>query len=172
VSERPSTMPGLSSSADEDRGTRWVAAQAVLIALVVVGGFLPPGWGPLSTVLAALAVVVGFPGLVLAVWAWRTLGRSATPFPRPREGGRLVVSGPYAFVRHPVYAGGFLVLLGLALATSPTALVPLAALAVLWRNKAALEDEWLAERYEEYAEYRGRVRGSFVPRSPSAGSAA
>jgi protein-S-isoprenylcysteine O-methyltransferase Ste14 len=155
----------LSISADEDRGDRWVVAQGVLMGLVVVAAFLPPGWRGLTPVLAPIGVVIGFLGLLLAVWAWRSLGSAATAFPRPREGGRLVETGPYAVVRHPVYAGGFLVLLGLALATSPAALLPLAALAVLWRNKAALEDEWLAERYEDYPEYRRRVPGSFVPRS-------
>jgi protein-S-isoprenylcysteine O-methyltransferase Ste14 len=148
-----------------DRGDRWVVAQFVLIALVVVAAFLPPGWRGLTPVLAPIGAAIGLLGLVLAVWAWRTLGRSATAFPRPREDGRLVESGPYAFVRHPVYAGGFLFLLGLALATSPAALLPLAALAVLWRNKAALEDEWLARRYDDYDEYRRRVPAAFVPRS-------
>jgi protein-S-isoprenylcysteine O-methyltransferase Ste14 len=155
----------LSISAEEDRGDRWVVAQAVLMGLVVIAGFLPPGWRGLTTVVAPIGVVIGFLGLLLAVWAWRTLGGSATPFPRPRDGGRLIETGPYAAVRHPVYAGGFLFLLGFALATSPVALLPLAALAVLWRNKAALEDEWLAERYEDYDAYRRRVPGSFVPRS-------
>jgi len=160
----------LSISADEDRGGRWVAAQIVLMVLIVVAAFLPPGWGPLRTLTAALAIVVGFPGLLLLVWAWRSLGPAATPYPVPREEGRLVVSGPYAFIRHPVYAGGCLVLLGLALATSPVALAPLAALGLLWRNKAALEEELLAQRYEDYREYRARVRGAFVPRRLSGGS--
>jgi protein-S-isoprenylcysteine O-methyltransferase Ste14 len=158
-------MPGLSSSANEDRGGRWVAAQFVLMVLIFIGGFLPPGWGALTLPLAALGAVAGFLGAALAVWGWRSLGGSATPFPRPREGGRLVESGPYAFVRHPVYAGGFLFFLGFALATSPVALLPLAALALLWRNKAALEEELLAEQFDEYSDYRRRVPGAFVPRS-------
>jgi protein-S-isoprenylcysteine O-methyltransferase Ste14 len=160
-----STTPGLSSSADEDRGDRWVVAQAVLMALVIVAGFLPPGWRGLTPLLAPVGAAIGFPGLLLAIWAWRTLGTAATPYPRPREGGRLAETGPSAVVRHPVYAGGFLFLLGFALATSPAALLPLAALALLWRNKAALEDEWLAQRYEDYDAYRRRVPGAFVPRS-------
>jgi protein-S-isoprenylcysteine O-methyltransferase Ste14 len=142
-----------------------VAAQFVLMLLIFIAAFLPPGWGGLTLPLAAVGAVVGFLGVVLTVWGWRSLGRSATPFPQPREGGRLVESGPYAFVRHPVYAGGFLFFLGFALATSPVALLPLAALALLWRNKAALEEELLAERFDGYADYRRRVPGAFVPRS-------
>jgi len=42
------------------------------------------------------------------------------------------------------------------------------ALAALWRNKAALEEELLARRYPEYRDYRARVPGAFVPRPASA----
>ena len=163
-------MHASSTSGDAaERGGRWVAAQFVLIALVLLAAFLPPGWpGALELPLAAFGAACSLLGLLLAFWGWRGLGRAATPFPRPREDGRLVESGPYAYVRHPIYSGGLLFLGGLALATSPGALVPLALLAVLWRNKAALEEELLAERYGEYAEYREEVRGAFVPRPTSA----
>ena len=135
------------------------------MVVTLVCGFVPPGWGGLTVLLAAVGAVIGFLGAVLAVWAWRSLGRSATPYPRPVAGGRLIDSGPYAFVRHPVYAGGILFFLGYALATSPVAFIPLAALGLLWRNKADLEEEWLTQRYEGYGDYRQRVPGTFVPRT-------
>lgn len=156
-------MLGSSSS---DQGGRWVAAQFALMALIVVAGFLPPGWpegvAPLLTALGAMLALLG--GIVV-VWAWQTLGQrnAASPFPVPREGGRLVEGGPYAFVRHPIYAAGLLFFTGVALATSPTAFVPFIALAVLWRNKAQLEEDYLQRSYHEYGEYRERVP-AFVPR--------
>jgi len=154
-----------SSTSAEDRGDRWVVAQFVLMALVVASGWLPPGWpGPADWVLPAIGAVGSLLGVLVAVWAWRTLDRAATPYPRPREGGRLIETGPYEYVRHPIYAGGLLFFAGYALATSPAALVPLVALAVLWRNKAALEEELLERRYPEYRDYRARVPGAFVPR--------
>ncbi|MEP7335521.1 MAG: isoprenylcysteine carboxylmethyltransferase family protein [Actinomycetota bacterium] len=161
-------MHGSSTSA-EDRGDRWVVAQFVLMALVLGAGWLPPGW-PSSAdwILPAVGAVASLLGALVAVWAWRTLDRAATPYPRPREGGRLIDTGPYAYVRHPIYSAGLLFFLGYALATSPAALVPLAALAVLWRNKAALEEELLARRYPDYGDYRLRVPGAFFPRPASA----
>ena len=153
-----------SSTSADDRGGRWVAAQFVLMVLVLAAGWLPPGWPDAAEwVLPALGAVASLLGALVAVWAWRTLDRAATPYPRPREVGRLIETGPYAYVRHPIYSAGLLFFVGYALATSPTALVPLAALVVLWRNKAALEEELLARRYPEYGEYRERVRGAFVP---------
>jgi protein-S-isoprenylcysteine O-methyltransferase Ste14 len=158
-----------SSSSAEDRGGRWVAAQFGLMALVLVGGWLPPGWpGAADRVLPSIGVVCSLLGLLVAAWAWRTLERAATPYPRPREGGRLIETGPYEHVRHPIYSAGLLFFAGYALATSPAAFVPLVALALLWRNKAALEEELLAERYPDYRDYRARVPGAFVPRPGSA----
>jgi len=158
-----------SSTSAEDRGGRWVVAQFVLMLLVLAAGWLPPGWpGPADWVLPAVGAVCSLLGALVAAWAWRTLDRAATPYPRPREGGRLIDTGPYEYVRHPIYSAGLLFFVGYALATSPAALVPLVALAVLWRNKAALEEELLARRYPEYRDYRARVPGAFVPRPASA----
>ena len=161
-------MHGSSTSAEE-RGDRWVVAQFVLMVLVLGAGWLPPGWpSSLDWVLPALGAVVSLLAAVLAVWAWRTLDRSATPYPRPREGGKLIDTGPYAYVRHPIYGAGLLFFAGYALATSPAAFVPLVALAVLWRNKAALEEELLERHYPGYRDYRARVPGGFLPRPSSA----
>jgi protein-S-isoprenylcysteine O-methyltransferase Ste14 len=66
-------------------------------------------------------------------------------------------------VRHPVYAGGILFAVGYALGTSPAAFVPTVALAVLWSHKAAREEEQLSRRFPEYADYRSRVPGRFLP---------
>jgi protein-S-isoprenylcysteine O-methyltransferase Ste14 len=155
-----------SSTSAEDRGDRWVVAQFALMGLVLGAGWLPPGWPDAAgAVLPALGAVVSLLGAIVAVWAWRTLDRSATPYPRPREGGRLIDSGPYAYVRHPIYSAGLLFFAGYALATSPAAFVPLVGLALLWRNKAALEEELLARAYPDYGEYRTRVPGGFMPRT-------
>ena len=162
-----------SSTSADDRGDRWVFAQFALMGLVLGAGWLPPGWpGSVEAVMPALGAVLSLLGALVAVWAWRTLDRSASPYPRPREGGRLIVTGPYEYVRHPIYSAGLLFFAGYVLATSPAALVPLAALAVLWRNKAALEEELLERRYPEYGDYRARVPGAFVPRLSRASASA
>jgi protein-S-isoprenylcysteine O-methyltransferase Ste14 len=158
-------MHASSTSADDDRGGRWVAAQFVVMGIVLGAGFLPPGWpDSFAGLLAALGAVLSLLAAILGVWAWRTLDRSATAYPRPRDGGRLIESGPYEFVRHPIYAAGLLFFTGYALATSPVAFIPLVALALLWRNKAAYEEDLLVERYPDYREYRARVPGGFLPR--------
>jgi protein-S-isoprenylcysteine O-methyltransferase Ste14 len=138
----------------------WVVAQFALIAVIVAAAWLPPAtprWLKLIGVLVAAA------GAVFAAWAGRTLGRNLTPFPQPRAGGELVEHGPFRYARHPIYGGGILFFVGLALATSFAALVPTALLALLWIAKSRDEERRLAERFPAYAAYRSRVRRSLLP---------
>jgi protein-S-isoprenylcysteine O-methyltransferase Ste14 len=146
-----------------------VVVQFALMALILLAGFLPPHWpSGAAPLLAALGAMIALLAGIVAVWAWRTLAEyhAASAFPRPREGGRVVEKGPYEYLRHPIYAAGVLFFFGYALATSAAAFVPLAALALLWRNKALIEEEYLAASYADYREYRERVPGAFVPRAP------
>ncbi|HEY8192808.1 MAG TPA: isoprenylcysteine carboxylmethyltransferase family protein [Gaiellaceae bacterium] len=107
--------------------------------------------GPPVTRLGLVPVLAGI-GLV--VWAGRTMGRSLTPFPTPPAHGRLVRSGPFRYVRHPIYVGGVLVFGGLSLVFSAWGLVLTGVLAVFWIAKARHEERLLLERFPDYAEYR------------------
>jgi protein-S-isoprenylcysteine O-methyltransferase Ste14 len=97
------------------------------------------------------------------VLAFRRLGRSLTPFPRPVAEGRLVEDGPYRYVRHPVYSGGLVLFIGVALAYSPLILVPSAAIAVTWSLKVQVEERFLRGAYPGYDAYAARTRYRLVP---------
>jgi len=80
------------------------------------------------------------------------------------EDQTVISTGPYAVVRHPRYAGGFLYLVGTPLALgSYRGLVPIAAMVpfLIWRLFD--EEHMLAANLPEYAEYRQRVRYRLVP---------
>lgn len=134
-------------------------AQFALMAAIVGAGFLPPHPPGLRLVGGVLAAL----GAVLGVWAARTMGRSLSPFPRPRADGELIDDGPFRLARHPIYGGVLVFFVGYALATSVAAVVPTAALGVLWLFKSREEERLLAQRFAGYAEYRRRVRGRFLP---------
>lgn len=146
------------------RGGGWVALQFTLMGALLVVGLLASGWPDAARwwlkAAAVLLIVAG--GLVL-VRASVALGSGLTPFPRPAASAELVETGPYAVVRHPIYSGGLLIALGLSLALSPWALVPAAALAVVWALKANVEEGFLRERYPGYAAYCRRTRYRLVP---------
>src|SRR5579883_1035993 len=70
-------------------------------------------FGPAVGWIGAVLTVAGVAG---AIWARYLLGRDWGA--RPKEDHQLVTSGPYAYVRHPIYAGAILALFGSALTGS------------------------------------------------------
>ncbi len=146
------------------RGDGWVLGQFALMAVILVVGLLAPDWpGRMPSAVGTVGIVLAALGVGLALVSGRALGRALTPFPRPAAGGSLVERGPYGVVRHPVYTGGILLMVGFALWASPWALLPTAALAVLWALKARVEERHLLARFEEYDAYSRRVRWRLVP---------
>ena len=121
------------------------------------------GWSavPLGVVLVGDALVaLGF-YLISRVYRENTF-TSATI--QVVEGQRVVSTGPYARVRHPMYASAFLYLLGTPLALgSYWGPVPLVALTpfLIWRLLD--EERFLARDLPAYAEYQRRVRYRLVP---------
>ncbi len=77
---------------------------------------------------------------------------------------RLIASGPYAWVRHPMYSGALFFLLGTPMALGSwwgfLALIPIAA-AILWRLLD--EEKFLAKNLEGYTDYCTQVRWRLIP---------
>jgi protein-S-isoprenylcysteine O-methyltransferase Ste14 len=84
-----------------DHGTRWFDHR-----------FLPR-----SAIASAIGVLIVTAGLALAVWARRHLGRNWSGEVMVKVEHALVTSGPYRWVRHPIYSGMTLALIGTALAS-------------------------------------------------------
>jgi protein-S-isoprenylcysteine O-methyltransferase Ste14 len=139
-----------------------VVAQSAAFALVAALVWLVPVRTH-APVVRGIALVVAAAGLVLFVSAYRSLGRSFTPFPRPLPTGEFVSSGPFQLVRHPTYGGLLLLLAGVSLAFGLAGLIGTAVLAVLWWRKTLVEERFLVERFPEYEAYRRRVRRRFLP---------
>jgi protein-S-isoprenylcysteine O-methyltransferase Ste14 len=81
------------------------------------------------------------------------------------RGHKTVSTGPYRYVRHPLYAAAMLYFLGTPLLLGSwlgLALAPLLIAAVAWR--AVMEERMLAAELDGYAAYAARVRWRLVPR--------
>ena len=140
------------------RGAWWVVAQAILLALFLLVPRIGPAW-PNPGAFRAIGWAFAIAGVLLFVWGVLNLGRSLTPFPRPLPKGRLITSGAYRFVRHPIYFAVLAVCLGIAMATqSPLRLALAFALLAFFDLKARREEIWLQEQYPEYAAYKMRVK--------------
>jgi protein-S-isoprenylcysteine O-methyltransferase Ste14 len=159
-------MPASSGSSRRgSRGEGWVVAQALLLAAVFVAGLVgPPWWDPLAWPALPVGSLLLALGVLLALSGIRGLGRSLTPLPKPRAEGRLVETGIYGRVRHPIYGGLVVAALGWALLTaSVVALVLTAVLLGFFVLKARFEEAWLSERFPDYEEYRRRTPRRFLP---------
>ena len=103
-------------------------------------------------------------GVAFAIWARAHLGQNWSGNVTLKEGHRLIRTGPYAIVRHPIYSGLFLAFLGTAVAMDEVRGY-LAFLVALEANvrKFKLEERWLTEEFgEEYSRYRREVK-AIVP---------
>jgi protein-S-isoprenylcysteine O-methyltransferase Ste14 len=152
---RPSRLPDLGP-----RGEGWVAIQVALFALLALAGTVGPAWDdPWRTAGRVAAALLVGAGLVVVALGLVGLRENLTAVPRPVEGGRLIDSGVYGLVRHPIYSGILTAALGWGLATaSPAALLVAVLLACFFDLKARREEAWLLAAYPAYAAYRARVR--------------
>ncbi len=144
-------------------GEGWVLLQVVFGAILVLAG-LPgiaaPSWGEpwLATgrTVGGGAILVGALGALLGITGLR---ENLTANPRPKDGGRLVDTGVYGVVRHPIYSGLVLAGLGWALVTaSLLAFVAAIVLGLFFDVKSRREEAWLVAAYPGYDAYRRRVR--------------
>ncbi|MCW3848434.1 isoprenylcysteine carboxylmethyltransferase family protein [Sphingomonas sp. LB-2] len=112
------------SGGGEARAKR--SALSVLGILIQMIGFTVVGMGPLRVELppdsplaigegAAVLALVGFT-LAVFLASTRAMGRNWSLVARTREDHELVTWGPFAWVRHPIYAGLFAFMLALSLA--------------------------------------------------------
>ena len=131
------------------------AVAVVLLLHVFNGGSLAVH----SPVLGAIGAVVFAAGIALAIWARVHLGRNwGMPMSQKAE-PELVTSGPYRFVRHPIYSGLLAGLLGTALATNLTGLIIVAVLGGYFYYSASVEEKNLTATFPTaYPAYRARTK--------------
>src|SRR5512146_2281340 len=93
-----------------DRTARAASMAAILVGFGLVATDWPRGWPatrPLHAINAAELLGVGLTilGCSFAIWARLALGSNWSGRPTVKAGHELVVSGPYALTRHPIYTG-------------------------------------------------------------------
>ena len=158
------------------RAERAPAIERALVLGVTLGTFLPAAaylgglldaWTLSSGPGAAVAGGgVGALGLLLFARTHAALGLNFSPLVDLREGHTLVRHGPYAVIRHPMYTAGFVLYVGMGLASAnpAMALPPLVALTALVGARLPREEAMLAERFgAEWAEYAAGT-GRLLPR--------
>ena len=119
---------------------------------------------PLGALCFWIGSVVTASGLLFSVWARRRLGRNWSQAVTVKEDHELITNGPYALVRHPIYAGLLLAFVGTAVALGEwRGLLAVAlVLGVLWR-KLRLEEKWMYAQFGDAYEAYSRRVAALVP---------
>ncbi len=112
-----------------------------------------------SVLIGAIGAGVFALGIALAVWARVYLGRNwGMPMTEKAE-PELVTSGPYRFVRHPIYSGLLLAVLGTALVTNLIGLIIVPVLGAYFFYSAVVEEKNLtAALPTAYPAYKARTK--------------
>lgn len=154
----------------EPRSTRLMGLALLLAAALLL--LLPDAAAPLlagrfvpdADWICWTGVGLTAPGLLFAVHALLLLARDRSAGERIGKGLTLVTDGPYALVRHPIYAGLLLAFAGTVLARGELrGLLALALAAVFLRGRMLLEERWMEQEFgDAYREYAKRV-AALVP---------
>ena len=112
-----------------------------------------------SVVLGATGAVVFAAGIALAVWARLHLGSNWGMPMTQRAEPELVTSGPYRFVRHPIYTGLLIAMLGTALVDNLLGLIVVAVMIPYFYYCGTVEERNLTVTFPQaYPEYRSRTK--------------
>ena len=142
------------------RNTNWrPRGLTAVVAIIAVRVFSPHTLAIHSVAVKVVGVVLFAAGLGLAVWARLYLGRNwGMPMTQKRE-PELVTSGPYRFVRHPIYSGILLAFVGTALATNGYFLIVFAVCLIYFTYSARVEEGIMTTAFPQvYPGYRERTK--------------
>jgi protein-S-isoprenylcysteine O-methyltransferase Ste14 len=130
-----------------------------VVGVFLIAGVLRGGLAVHSVVLAAIGAVLFACGIALAVWARLHLGRNWGMPMTQRAEPELVTSGPYRFVRHPIYSGLLTAMLGTALVNNLLGLIVVAVLVGYFYYCGIVEERNLAATFPAaYPEYASRTK--------------
>lgn len=110
-----------------------------------------------------LVLTVGFimflSGLALAIWARIYLGKNWGMPMTQKEDPELVRSGPYSYIRHPIYTGILLAIIGSVVAGGLFWLVFLIITAPYFIYSAVIEERLMMEQFPKvYPSYKGKTK--------------
>lgn len=131
-------------------GTGYALMAGALLGLLAAHSLFSP---------APLAIVVQAGAAALMIWARLTFGRRSFHATAGPTAGGLVTTGPYRYVRHPIYTSACLFGWAGALANISVTAMSLAILLLAGAIvRIMTEEPALVERYPEYREYAARTR--------------
>ncbi|HEY2344788.1 MAG TPA: isoprenylcysteine carboxylmethyltransferase family protein [Xanthomonadaceae bacterium] len=143
----------------------------LLVAMLLLGpddwfghGLLGESLVPHTVPVCAVGLTLCLPGAALAIWSRHLLGKNWSLSVQVKQGHELIQSGPYRFVRHPIYSGLLLLFTGNALMVGEgRGVLAVAMVFVSFWRKLKQEEAWLTQRFgAAYQVYRQHTK-ALVP---------
>ena len=132
--------------------------------LILLGRSVPGLLGllvvPQTILIDFIGTVFAIAGVAFAIWSRQSLKNNWSGVVVITEGQQFIQIGPYAIVRHPIYAGMLLALFGTTLVASTVGSLLGFVLAIisLWQKACAEEQFLMAEFGDQYANYQHEVK--------------
>jgi len=144
----------------QDKGSYWLLTLPAFFCYGLAFGGRLLNWGVLTGTIQYVGLALMISGVAFREWAIIILGRHFSVVVVIETDHRLVIKGPYRWLRHPAYTGGLLAMMGYHLAVGSwlTLLLTIIILlpAFLYRIKVE-EQALLAEFGTEYQAYMHRT---------------
>ena len=141
--------------------------QSVGLMLAIIAAFLLPylpifhflNFAPVNPVLSSIGVILCAAGMAFLVWARQHLGRNWSQTVSIKKGHELVTSGPYRYVRHPMYTGGLVACIGSVIVGGGAWIFLLVILGAIFLWRVGAEDKLMEQQFpNEYPEYKKRTK--------------
>ena len=164
---------------DSLKSRLFVFGQFALLVLLIVWPEDGSGFGLLDVLFELIAFLFFVGGVVLVFTAIRQLFKFSIPklsgstkdknlmalrivWPKPMDDAKLVTTGIFRTIRHPIYSGLILIGYGIGIGNGPVPQLLFAiGLHAVLRYKAELEEKFLLEKFDDYAAYMARTNRFF-----------
>jgi protein-S-isoprenylcysteine O-methyltransferase Ste14 len=146
-----------SQTTNQDKGSHRIIVFTSYAMLFIVFVFRSFEIGTFNRDLQYVGFILIVAGIFLREWSIWVLGKHFTVRVQVRDNAKLVTQGPYKYIRHPSYTGGYLTFVGipLAIGTWTGALVTIVVSMIAYLYRIRIEEEALQEAFgSEYEEYK------------------
>jgi protein-S-isoprenylcysteine O-methyltransferase Ste14 len=145
---------------------RWRYVGIAIVLIVIFGSGVPFFHFPVvpqGIVMSVIAAIFCVIGLSIAIWARMYLGGNWSSHPALKEDHELVTSGPYRFVRHPIYAGVILAAIGSMLVSGVAWVVALLFFCAMFISRVKVEERLMTQQFpNQYPAYKEKTK-AIVP---------